>query len=926
MVLYDCLPGAGHGDWNGTGVVEEDAYRRAQEAGQTPDRVRATCTRVMSLIQEFLADARLSDSRLAIVTCGAVPVGPTEDVSDLAGGAVWGLVRSVQSEHPGRILLVDVDGCESSQRALRWLLGNALEVDESQVAVRRGTAFVPRIARAASSGALTLPQGSEPWRLDPGEARTLDSLRLVECPAANMPLGPGQVRISVRVAGLNFRDVMIALGVYPGEAAIGSEGAGVILAVAPDVTDLEPGDRVMGLLPGMLGPVVVADRSHLVRMPEEWSFVQAATTPIAFLTAYYGLVDLAGLMPGERVLVHSAAGGVGMAAVQLAKHFGGEVLATASPEKWETLTEMGLERSHVASSRDLSFKQQFLQTTEEQGVDVVLNSLAHDFVDASLDLMGGGGRFVEMGKTDIRDGGQIADVRPGVEYKAFDLMDAGSARIQEMLLEVLSMFARGALRPLPVRACDVRYASQALRIMSQARHVGKVALTMPEPFFDGREGTVLITGGTGGLGAEVARHMVREHRVSSLMLVSRSGAQADGVDELVGELSLEGAQVLTVACDVSDRSQIQELIASVPPEQPLRGVIHAAGILDDGVFEKLTPARMDSVLAPKVDGAWHLHEVTRDLDLEMFALFSSVSSVFGAPGQGNYAAANAFLDALASRRCVEGRATTSMAWGPWQKATGMTSHLERLDLTRIADTGMVALSTEQGLELFDAAHAGAHALVIPVHMNRGTLRRLARGEEVPPMMRGLIQAQTRQAVESRSLAQRLLEMPEGEREYLLLDLVRTHAAMVLGHSSSEHMPPQRPFKDLGLDSLASVELRNRLSRATGLRLPATLIFDQPTPAELAKYIEGLMTDRGTPDFETQRGVQAKLDTLERTLASNSFGNSEHAAIKARLEALLSNLSCASRGEGVEDVADEDDLDTATDEELFELIDAEIEVS
>ncbi|HEV3095416.1 MAG TPA: benzoate-CoA ligase family protein [Solirubrobacteraceae bacterium] len=874
VVLLDCSSGSDHGQSNGVGA---QADNRAQGGSQTPDRVRATCTSVLGLTQELLADKRLSDSRLVIVTCGAVSVEPAEDVSDLAGGAVWGLVRSVQSERPGRILLVDVDGSESSQGALRGLLGNALEVDEPQLAVRRGTAFVPRIARAASSDALTLPQGSEPWRLDSGEARTLDSLRLVACPAVNMPLGPGQVRISVRVAGLNFRDVMIALGVYPGEAAIGGEGAGVILAVAPDVTDLEPGDRVMGLLPGILGPVVVAERSHLVRMPEKWSFAQAATTPIAFLTAYYGLVDLAGLTPGERVLVHSAAGGVGMAAVQLARHLGGEVLATASPEKWETLAGMGLERSHVASSRDLSFRRQFLQTTAEQGVDVVLNSLAHDFVDASLDLLSRDGRFIEMGKTDIRDGRQVADARPGVAYKAFDLMDAGPDRIQEMLLEVLSMFARGALRPLPVRACDVRHAPRALRIMSQARHVGKVALTMPEPLFDG-QGTVLITGGTGGLGAELARHMVSQHRASSLMLVSRGGAQAGGVDELVDELSRAGAQVLTVACDVSDRGQVQELIASVPPEQPLRGVIHAAGVLDDGIFEKLTPARMDRVLAPKVDGAWHLHEATRDLDLSMFALFSSVSSVVGAPGQGNYAAANAFLDALASRRCAEGRPTTSMAWGPWQKATGMTSRLELVDLARIADTGMVALSTEKGLELFDAAHAGARALAVPVDLDRRTLRRLARDGEVSAIMRGLSQAPMRQAVdESHSLAQRLLQTPESEREYLVLDLVRTHAAMVLGHSSSEHVPPQRPFKALGLDSLASVELRNRLGRATGLRLPATLIFDQPTPAELAKHIESVVTGRTTPEV-------------------------------------------------IEDVADEDDLDAATDEELFELIDAEIEVS
>ena len=298
---------------------------------------------------------------------------------------------------------------------------------------------------------------------------------------------------------------------------MGSEGAGVVLDVGPDVTHLAPGDRVMGMARGTFGPIAVADARTVVPIPDGWDYRRAAATPVAFLTAWYGLVDLAGLRAGESVLVHAATGGVGMAAVQIARHLGAEVYATASPGKHEVLAGLGVDRSHRASSRDPGFEKAFRGATGGHGVNVVLNSLAGELTDASLRLLAPGGRFIEMGKTDIRDPSH----HPGISYLAFDLIaHAGPDRIAVMLGTLAGLFADGTLDPLPVRAWPLGRAREAFRFMSQARHTGKVVLDVPAGVDP--DGTVLITGGTGTLGSAVAEHLARTRQARRLLLVSRA--------------------------------------------------------------------------------------------------------------------------------------------------------------------------------------------------------------------------------------------------------------------------------------------------------------------------------------------------------------------------------------------------------------------
>ncbi|MGA5824146.1 type I polyketide synthase [Kitasatospora sp. NPDC094028] len=793
----------------------------------------------LAVLRPWLADDR-PDATLLVTTRRAVAADPAEDVHDLPAAAVHGLVRSAQSEHPGRIVLADLDDDPASWRALPA----ALATGEPRLALRHGTAHAPRLARAHTAAPLPVPDG--PWRLDLRTKGTVDNLELLPSPDAAAPLAEGEVRIEVRAAGLNFRDVLNALDMYPGGARfLGAEAAGIVREVGPGVTGLAVGDRVMGMVTGGFGPLAVADHRVLARVPRGWTFAQAASVPVVFLTAYYALRDLADLKDGERLLVHAATGGVGMAATQLGRLWGAEVYGTASEAKQHLLRADGLPDTAIASSRTLDFEERFRTATGGDGVDVVLNSLAGEYVDASLRLLAPGGRLIEMGRTDVRDPAEVAAAHGGARYQAFVLQEAGPERIGRMLADLVELFEQGALRPLPLTCWDVTRAREAFRYMAQARHTGKIVLTVPRPW--DADGSVLITGGTGTLGAELARHLVTARGVRHLLLAGRGGPDAPGAAALAEELTALGAEVTVAACDTADREALAALLAAVPAAHPLTAVVHAAGILDDGVVEGLTADRLAAVLRPKADAARHLDELTRGLDLADLVLFSSAAGVFGSPGQGNYAAANAWLDALAQHRRVAGLPTTALAWGLWAQASTMTAHLGATDRARTEQSGALTLSTPDGLALFDAALADHRALLVPVRLDTAALR--SRGAaELPALLRSLVRTPARRTAQGTQAADglraRLAGLTAADRAAALLDLVSGCTAAVLGHSSADQVHATRPFRDLGLDSLTAVELRNRLNTATGLRLPATLVFDHPTPGALAGHLADGLTGTG----------------------------------------------------------------------------------
>ncbi|MER5628725.1 SDR family NAD(P)-dependent oxidoreductase, partial [Streptosporangium sp. NPDC002544] len=435
------------------------------------------------------------------------------------------------------------------------------------------------------------------------------------------------------------------------------------------------------------------------------------------------------------------------------------------------------------------------------------------------------------------------------------------------------------------------------------------------------EGTVLITGGTGGLGGLFARHVVAERGVRRLLLTSRRGADAPGAVELQAELIAHGAEVEIVACDMADREQVAALLAGVDADHPLTAVVHTAGVLADGTIPSLTAEGLDAVLRPKVDAAWHLHELTRDLDLAGFVVFSSMAGVVGAPGQGNYAAANTFLDALAEHRRTEGLAALSLAWGAWSQAHGMTGTLSEIEMRRINRTGMPPLSAEQGLAMFETAAASDRPMVVAVPLNLSVLRALP---EVPHLLRGLVRAGRRSAVATQmgggvDVAERLAGLEKAEQVQLVLELVRAQAAVVLGHTSADAIQAGREFRELGFDSLTTVELRNRLNAATGLRLPATLVFDYPTPAILAEHL--LAEIAPGESKATELSLLADLNRFETALSDTALDDLARNGIVTRLRQLLAKVSESSTE--TSEIAVAGMLESASTKDILGFIESEL---
>jgi acyl transferase domain-containing protein/NADPH:quinone reductase-like Zn-dependent oxidoreductase/acyl carrier protein len=834
------------------------------------------------------------------VTFGAVAVEPGDSVA-VGAATVWGLGRTVMQEHPELgCTLIDLEPGPAALDALERELSSVRDfrshsgplpssvrdphsrsgplsssvrdphsrsgplsssVRDPEVVWRGGRRCVARLTRVTASDVLPT---TEDYQLELRGKGTLDALHLA--PAARRPPLAGEVQIEVRASGINFRDVLNALGMYPGEAGpLGSECAGVVVAVGDEVAGLSVGDAVIALAPGAFRRFVTVDARVVTHLPAGLTFEQGAAIPIVFLTAWYALHDLAQLRPGERLLVHAAAGGVGMAAVQLAQRIGAEVVATASPTKWDVVRSMGV--AQVASSRTVEFATTLRQVSSGRGVDVVLNSLAGEFVDASLSLLSAGGRMLEMGKTDIRDSAAVTAAYPGVRYRAFDLFEAGLDRIREMLAAIGAGFAEGSLRPLPVKTYPITEAEAAFRFMGQARHVGKLVLVPPRANRLEGEGTVLVTGGLGALGMHVARWLAGQG-VAHLVLTGRRGLETPGAAEAVKELEALGAKVTVAAVDVADRSALEAVLAAVPKRRPLRGVVHVAGVLEDGVLGEQTGERFARVLAPKVAGAWNLHELTADADLTLFVMFSSMAGLLGSSGQSSYAAANSFLDALAAHRRARGLAAQSLAWGAWAEA-GMAAKLGALQQGRMERQGMMALAPAEGIALLEQAVGRREAQLGVMRLDLAKVK-LAMGATVPPVWRVLVKAAAERASGVQGgWAVRLAKLPEGRRVEEVRTAVQADVARVLSLREASQVPLEAPLAELGLDSLMAVELRNALSQRVGVALPATLAFDYPTVTALTRWLlDGALA---VSEMEVPVPAASPKITLEEPIALIGIG-------------------------------------------------------
>jgi acyl transferase domain-containing protein/acyl carrier protein len=828
--LEDIQTVVGQAPWRG--VVHLWSLNVAGPDGNDETDWRATgarsCGSLLQVVQALIGCN--PPPRLWVVTRQGQAVTESDQVLPEQTG-VWGLARVIALEHPelrcGRVDLGERGGERELFEAI-WA-----DEPEDEVAFRNARRYLPRLVRQAVR---TVPEEFQPLQLALPRRGALDYLTFHPCPPSEP--GPGEVKIRVYATGLNFRDVLNALGAYPGEAgALGLECAGEIAACGEGVMGFSIGQPVMGVAFGSFATFVTTPEKFVVPIPPGLTFEQAATLPIAFLTANYGLNDLAKLAAGERVLIHAAAGGVGLAAVQLAQRIGAEVFATAgSPAKREFLRQLGVR--YVFDSRTLNFADEIRQVIGNQGLHVILNSLTGEFIPQSLSLLAPNGRFVEMGKRNIWGADQVAALRNDVAYTFFDMaevMRASPDETQAKLVEIATEVAKGHLRPLPQEAFPFARVSDAFRHMAQAKHIGKVVVTQPQAqspetstgIHVRREGSYLITGGLSGLGLRVAQWLV-ERGAGELVLLGRRGP-SPATEAILATLEQTGARVRVVTGDVAEWEWVEKIIAEIGPR--LCGIVHSAGVLDDGLLKHQSWERFERVWAPKVAGAWNLHRATQHLNVDFFVLFSSATSLLGTPGQGNYAAANAFLDGLAHHRRCQGLPGLSVNWGPWSEV-GLA-----------ARAGQGERLARQGLRSWTPAE-GTTALAYVLGMGQAAQVALMGFEAArwlqthPAAKQGTLLAEWREESKDEapaSVREQLQAAEPRQRRAILTDYLRRQIAHVL-RLSPARVADHTVLKDLGLDSLTALEIRNRLEASLGLSLSATLVWNYPNLTELVPHL------------------------------------------------------------------------------------------
>ncbi|HET7695305.1 MAG TPA: type I polyketide synthase [Vicinamibacterales bacterium] len=819
------------------GVVHMIAADGSSSPAAPAEGVRRHCGSLLHLTQAIVRSDRETRPRLIVVTRGATDAGGADVAVDQA--PLWALTRTVAVEHADlRCRSIDLDRQAPGYDDVA--AEAAAPGADDQIAYRDGKRLVARLVRSAAAEAVAAGDAAGPVTLEIGARGMLDRLELR--PWSRREPGEGEIEVEIAVAGLNFRDVLNALGMYEGEPGpLGSECTGTVVRVGAGVTHFAAGDAVLGMAPASFSTFVTAPAGAFVKKPEALAFDEAATIPVAFLTAQYSLMHLARLRRGERVLIHAAAGGVGLAAVQVAQRAGAEIFATAgSPEKHAYLRSLGVK--HIMSSRTLDFSAEILRLTAGEGVHVVLNSLSGEFVDKSVAAVAKGGRFLEIGKAGIWSEEQMAAARPDVTYFPIYFRPDDHPMVQRMYADLLQGFADGSLRPLNRRVFALTAASDAFRFMAQAKHIGKVLIEVSRAGARGagvrEDATYVISGGLGALGLAVAARLV-DDGARHLVLVGR-GAPTESAAAAIGSLRHAGAEIVIAQADISRQDDVSRVFAEARAGMPpIRGIVHAAGVLDDGLLASQSWARFETVLAPKLAGAWNLHVVSAGLPLDFFVLFSSMVSVFGGAGQGNYAAANGFLDGLARSRKAQGLPAVSINWGPWAGA-GMAGRVSERDRQRWRAEGYGSIPPSEGVSLLSRLirlGVGPGIAVLPIDWPT-LFKQFAAGSE-PPMLAELASAYARPA-SARPAGRRLAEELDGvapsRRRAAVAAFLHGEALKVLGLAASVELDPRQPLSELGLDSLMAVELRNAIAAALDRTLPATLLFKHPTLEGLSEFV------------------------------------------------------------------------------------------
>jgi acyl transferase domain-containing protein len=815
-----------------------------------------------------------SGARLTLVTNGAVTARENE-AADGHGASLWGLASVAALERPELGLrVIDLDPGLRSQG--KDVLA-ALEAGSApHLALRDGSLLVPRLRR------LPMNRGGKAQRV----TLTGEGLQGVRWAAFTPPApGPGEVLIKVAAAGVNFRDVLMAIGMYPGApVGLGGECAGTVEAVGSGVKNFEIGARVFGFAPASHATHALARADMIAPTPDALSDVAATTVPSAYLTADIGLCMLARMRAGDRVLIHAATGGVGLAAVALAQRIGAEIHATAgSPEKRAQLKQMGV--AHVYDSRSLDYADQILEATRGEGVRIALNSLTGAFVGATLRALARGGVLLELGKREIWSPEQVSALRPDVEYHVYDtgsMLEVNPGLFAEFAQDLVPQIGAGDLPVIQSSVWPMARAAEAYRWMAQARHVGKIVLVPADEAPQIREdATYLITGGFGGLGL-LSAEWLAEHGARRLLLVGRTAPGA-AAQAKIAALTALGVYVRVAVGDVADAQTISSLLAQAAAEgAPVRGVIHAAGVAPDRTLANLTAKEFAQARRGKVEGAYVLQAATKNQELDFVVLYSSASVVLGSPGQGAYASANAEMDACATAWRRDGVRALSVAWGPWADA-GMFAASQTQTQTELASRGLTPLSALRAFSALEQLMSRdiAYGVVADIDWKR-FLARAPSGLDLS-MFAAFSQSEPAPTSEDNAITQ-LTALPITLRRAALETLVRDRVRTVIGLSPDHDLPLDAPLKEAGLDSLMAVELRNGLARLGGMPLPAALAFDYPNIDALAAKLAAVW------------GLETASPKQEEFPADSDLEALSEADAEAELEDELRSLAASRRGD------------------------------
>ncbi len=812
-------------DGHGAGATTEEL------AGDT----RHAAGSALALLQSLADTDATPTGGVWFVTRGA-QVLEKERAGQLAGATLWGVGKVVAREAAHlQPRMIDLD--PEADVPAGDLAGELLHPDaETHVAYRLGRRRAARLVRTGTEpGRLILPEETG-WLLEPDEGGALENLQVVRL--LERSLEANEVRVAIEAAGLNFWDMFRALAVID-EGLLGGEFCGRVLEIGSGVSTTSVGDLVVGLAFGTFASEVITQAEMVARAPEGIPVTALATIPTAFTSAQLSY-DLSGLRAGERVLIHAGAGGVGLAAIQLAQAAGAEVFATASAPKQDYLRSLGVR--HVFDSRRTRFGEQILEASGGEGVDVVLNSLTGEgFIDASLSCLAHGGRFVELARVGILTPEEMAVARPDVAYSILELdvlKERHPAVAGDALRRVTGMLAAGQVTPLTHTRWSPAEVEGGIKFMRAARHIGKIVFTT-SPIETGSlrgDRTYLVTGGLGGIGCVLASWLA-ERGAGAIVLNGRRAPDPEA-SEAIEALRERGVTVAVELADVTDAAALDAMLERIDATlPPLGGVIHSVGVLSDGALTNQTWEKFTDVLWPKVLGAWHLHRATADRDLDLFVLFSSVAGVLGNAGQANHAAANAFLDQLAAHRRSLGLPGQSIAWGAWSGLGEAEEQRERI-ARQLEAQGTGWIAPTQGLQaLEDLMRRDLAAGMVAAVDWQVFSENLAQHS---PLLEDLLEV----AADGADAAQATPEDPlagigdaaPAERTRMLVSFLQRELQAVMRLPTAP--APDVEFSDLGMDSLMAVEMRNRVNRALAGKYvaPNTVVFDYPSAAGLAGHL------------------------------------------------------------------------------------------